>query len=747
MAARPHCERLSHCKRLFQAGLVCLAAVHWATGPLPRVAAQDELPITPIVQVMATPRDQARLRRPVRIRGTVSLIADGISSRPLHDDARASFCVEDETAGIWIRSGHALAQEIFRGNEDDLVQLRYGMDIELDGQIDQGAFAPVILPTRIKILGKSSLPEAPRASNRRLLNGADELRRVRANGVVQSVADESDTCWSLRVETGVGHFLTRVPKEPAFSPDRLLDAEVEIIGLTAVAWNWRSEFVCPRIIVRRREDFRIRKPASVDPFEVEKVSIESLDGYSVNGRPRHRRRVEGVVTYYDQQVSLFIQQDEIGIHVEVNEPVDVQVGDRVEVSGFIDNSRYLAGIHGAAVRSIGRGQPVSPFPLKIEQIFASHMGFERSGPLVASSCDGRLIELSGRLLDFQIGLPSKPHRLQLDCGDSIVTAFLEGKAPNLQPGSELAVVGIAKLDFSRPLKAAVLTHPTRVDLLLRNADDITVVGRSSWWTPRRMFTGLLAASGIAAAAFFWAFTLQKSLKRQTELIATEMRKRRDVALEFQAAIGERTRLAANLHDTLLQNLAGIGYQLEACEPCDEQGRDEIPSHLRLAGQMVQHCQDDLRNTVWTLHCLPLSEGTFADSVQQVVRRVGMGRDTKISVKCADPFPPLADFIAGNLLLVIQESVQNAIHHSQADRIDVELGVTSCADNASIMIGDNGIGFDVDRPRSSADGHFGLEGMRRRIERLGGNLAIESEHGKGTVVRADIPLREFDPKLI
>ncbi len=62
---------------------------------------------------------------------------------------------------------------------------------------------------------------------------------------------------------------------------------------------------------------------------------------------------------------------------------------------------------------------------------------------------------------------------------------------------------------------------------------------------------------------------------------------------------ERTRLAANLHDTLLQTMAGIAYQLDACGQVDRpESEESFGKHLETASRMVQHGQDNLRNTVW-----------------------------------------------------------------------------------------------------------------------------------------------------
>ncbi len=714
-----------------------------AEEPIPN----GQPPISKIADLMATPRDQAAERKPVRIRGTVSLVGDGITSSNRKNKAARSFCVEDASAGIWVRSGHAVREGILQDADIVLPKLEYGVDIEMEGYLDKGGFAPVIMPTRITILGKSELPDAPRAVMARFLNGADDLRRVTVNGVVQNISAETADWWALRVETGVGHFLTRLPKEDQFAPDRLLDAEVEITGLAAVSWNWRSEFVCPRLIINRKEDFRIRKPAPSDPFNVERVPLETLDGYAIEGRPRHRRCIEGTVTYYDGDLSLYVQDDELGIRVQINEPALIEVGDRVEVSGFIDTTGYLAGLRGASLRRLGRRQDVVPVPMTVAQIIEEHQGRVSGQPTTTKSCDGQLIQLSGRLLDFQVGLPPKPHRLEIDCGDSVTTAFLSFGTRRLSPGTQLTVTGIAKLVFAAPVATAALAKPNRVDLLLRDTNDIVILSLPSWWTPQRIFTALLIAAGFALSAFAWAFALRRSLTRQTDRLALEMRNRHDAALEFQAAMRERTRLAANLHDTLLQTMAGIAYQLNACGQVERPKSESLGKLLETASRMVQHGQDNLRNTVWALHCLPLEEGTFADSVRELTRKVGLGRDTEMNVQCSENFPVLADFIAGNLLLVIQEAICNAIKHAHPSNIDIELEFNPENDHVQVSVCDDGIGFIVKERLTSRDAHFGVEGMQERVGRLGGEFTIESQPGAGTTIRVEVPLRAFDPQLV
>ena len=105
----------------------------------------------------------------------------------------------------------------------------------------------------------------------------------------------------------------------------------------------------------------------------------------------------------------------------------------------------------------------------------------------------------------------------------------------------------------------------------------------------------------------------------------------------------------------------------------------------------------------------------------------------------DPFP-LPDFISGNLLLLAQEAMTNSLKHSGAKRITAKLRFGT--EDVSIAIEDDGSGFDPSLAPGQKDGHFGLQGMRERVKRLGGTIQIDSRIGSGTRVIADVPKRAF-----
>jgi signal transduction histidine kinase len=727
--------------------------VVWAGLAVAATVRSDEVPLSSAAALAATPWTETQPRTVVRVRGAVSAVGDGIISEAQNRPARRGFCVEDDSGGIWIAIKFAILEELLPDDRDLFAQIESGVEVEVVGQLAMEAgLRPVILPTQIRVLGPGVLEPPKQAELQSFLSGGDEMRRVMVSGVVQEVTDEArrQDRWVLRIETGIGHFFVRVLKGDRYSPEKLLDARLLVTGLVASSRNWRSEFVSPRVIVGRHEDIRILEPAPVDAFAVESVPLAGLNGYTLTGRPVHRRRVEGTVTYNDGQSLIYLQDDDVGVRVHTSQPSDARVGDRVEVAGFVDASQYLAGLRGAVVRRLEGESAGEPLPVLIaSEDVAEYRQRVVLGPRLSfpsMSCEGRLTELTGRVLHFRPATARSPNLLEIGWGDSITTALVAGELPPIPPESMVRVTGIARVSSEAARESVKTARPARVDLLLRSAGDLEVLSRPGWWTPRRILVALAVASGIALGAVAWALVLRRTLRWRTEQLASEVRNRRDAAIDFQAAMRERIRLAVDLHDTVLQTMAGVAFQIDACRSGREADEEQQASHLETAGRMLRNGQEDLRNVVWALRCLPLQDGTLLDSVRAIAGRVKQRHGIEMTVAGRGQLPPLADFVAGNLLLVIQEASHNAVKHAQADRIEVSIGMNFSADRLMVSVRDDGIGFDVKARPRGRDGHFGIEGMRQRIHRIGGVLQIESGPTAGTEIRAEIPVRVFDTAI-
>ena len=440
------------------------------------------------------------------------------------------------------------------------------------------------------------------------------------------------------------------------------------------------------------------------------------------------------------------------MRVDTRSPLDLKAGDRVEAMGFVEMPGPIARLVGATVSKTGEGRVPAVEVVTPEEIVAiNEKASHRAQSALPHDYDGHLIRFRAKLLAVQ-GPPDPKQgwrRLTLEQGRVILGGILHqgdfAAIDGLRPGSELEVTGIVQLGYQEGTLSREF-NPGRLDLMVRDAGDVVVLRAPSWWTPGRTYVALLGVLALAVSALSWAAALRRTVAKQTRQLAAEMRGRRDAAVEFRAALRERSRLAANLHDTVLQTMTGIAYQIEACESESLPTEKRPANHLETARRMVQRGQEDLRNSVWAMRALPMKDATFPDAVRRVARQIAAGNTAQIHVETAGELPALADFIAGNLLLIVQEAVHNAIKHAAPRHIRVALDSLADGARLALVVEDDGAGFETGRQPGASEGHFGLVGMRERAESLGGTIILQSEPGKGTRLRVELPILSFDHDL-
>ena len=368
--------------------------------------------------------------------------------------------------------------------------------------------------------------------------------------------------------------------------------------------------------------------------------------------------------------------------------------------------------------------------------------------------DGCLVRFDARVVEKKT-TASGIAQWVLSTGESTLSAVLEdqdaARLSRIVPGADVRVTGVLQIDWvddPTAARIASVDDPSlgRMTLLLRSADDFEILRLPSWWTPQRLATLLAGLAAVLAAVLVWAWILRWRVAATTVKLADEMASRRNAAVEFQATIRERNRLAANLHDTLLQTLRGIDYQIGACRAIGDHPQANSWEHLEVAKRMVNHAAEELRSSVWALRTAPMSNVSFAESLRAIVRQKGHGHAEHIDVQIVgEPFV-LPQFVAGNLLLVAQEAIHNALEHADAGQIDVEAVFDSASGAVTLRVADDGAGFEPGSEAGPEQGHFGLSGMRERVERLGGTFSVESSPGSGTCVRADVRKREYDLRI-
>jgi signal transduction histidine kinase len=208
----------------------------------------------------------------------------------------------------------------------------------------------------------------------------------------------------------------------------------------------------------------------------------------------------------------------------------------------------------------------------------------------------------------------------------------------------------------------------------------------------------------------------------------------------EAGVGdERQRMAREIHDTLAQGLTGIITQLEAAQQtASEPDRERrIDNAKRLARDSLA----EARRSVQALRPQALEDSKLPDALADEVTRWTATSGVLAEVRTTGDPQALHPEVEVTLLRVAQEALANVAKHAGAAHAWVTLSYME--DVVTLDVRDDGAGFDRAEP-SPTGGGFGLIAMRQRVNRLAGQLEIESEPGAGTAVSASLPAIPLAP---
>jgi ligand-binding sensor domain-containing protein/signal transduction histidine kinase len=203
---------------------------------------------------------------------------------------------------------------------------------------------------------------------------------------------------------------------------------------------------------------------------------------------------------------------------------------------------------------------------------------------------------------------------------------------------------------------------------------------------------------------------------------------------FKAVLAERTRLAREMHDTLIQGCAGVSAMLEAASSCEAEDSETRQHLIEFASTQIRSTMDEARQAVWNLRGGEQASSDLATCLQQMAERLSREYGVRVDLRNeGKPFPIRQQDIH-EIMMVAREGFFNAVLHGHPEEIRAELRFSSSA--LEMLLSDDGQGFDL--ARTPSEGHYGLQGVRERIHRLGGEVEIESMPHQGTRLRVTIP---------
>lgn len=395
---------------------------------------------------------------------------------------------------------------------------------------------------------------------------------------------------------------------------------------------------------------------------------------------------------------LFVQDPSGGISIRLLNSPQLRIGDEVIVTGDVMAHGPEPVMQNASLRVLWEGTPIPAMSVTPSRI-------------ATGAYDGEYIEVEGLLTGKH---DISPDTLALDFSAASQTyeamvhrdraAELFGR---IEPQSIVRVRGVATRD------PRFLNDQVTFVVLVRSVDDVMVVSGPPWWR----FQNLVLIAGLSFAV----------------LLAIGLLYRRIQRLKLLAVVQERERLAYEMHDTLAQSVAGIGFQLEAIRAVVPANQIALQKQLELAQELIRQSHAEARRSIEMLRPRDLQRSGLLFALKDCAMQLVNNNSVTIDTESNGTPRPINISSADALFRIGQEALANAVRH--ASPTSLKLTVEYKDKCVILSIQDNGRGFSNDPDRHT----LGIVSMHKRAEAISAELNIRSVPGEGTIVTVSAPL--------
>lgn len=241
---------------------------------------------------------------------------------------------------------------------------------------------------------------------------------------------------------------------------------------------------------------------------------------------------------------------------------------------------------------------------------------------------------------------------------------------------------------------------------------------------------------IGSLLLFGAVVVMLARTLTAQVVRAERSAAESARRAVRASDLERRRIAVDLHNGVIQDLAGLGYVLPSLARTVRSGEDRETSADRVeeAGRLVFRNLDGLRRLSTDLYPPNLADDGLAEAVDRIVGDRATAAGLQADVEVADDLG--VDDDTGRLIFgIVREGVQNVVKHAHASTVRVR--VERSAEGVTVRVIDDGVGPGRE-PGQTPDGHLGLRLLRDDVRDLGGRLLVEAGGDGGTVLEAHLP---------
>ena len=556
------------------------------------------------------------------------------------------------------------------------------------------------------ILGRGEIPEPHRLTTDEIYSPRFDPAWIEVPAVVVGV-ETGGLAYTLAVEVFGHTFKADVPICPdaAAQANALMQRPARMRAVLAAVYNPHRQMIGRHFYVPSFDDIRPTAP-SAEVTGVPRLSV--LELLSRNFSPSDLVRVEGVITQDDAK-GFHLRDGSGSARVQAVMTGRLPAGTRVNVEGYGAIAPFRPLLRATKVTRVASGPPPEPLAMDFPSMDSSLLQME----LVSLDADF----LSIRSVQDETILQCRANGLVFEA----ILPHGSVPPPEFIAGDRVKLTGICELTTTHPMPRPEWVDGFRIRLAEVSA--ITLLHRAPWWTTGRLFVALGVMTGLAVFGTLGTLFFRRVVRKQAGIIGEK--------LGEEAVSEERDRMARDLHDTLEQQLAGVALQLDGLDKVAKVDPAQISSRLGLARRMLRHTRVEARRSVWDLRSRVLEIQGLGTALRSMVAGASSEDGPTVALEISEltrMLPAGSDF---HLLRIAQEALANTIKHAAAREVIIALHESP--DAVVLSIRDDGRGFVPAPPDAPISSHFGLLGMRERVEKIGASLDIQSSPGHGCTV--------------
>jgi PAS domain-containing protein len=422
-------------------------------------------------QIRELPPAQAGWAYPVKLRAVVTL--------PYQ---RARTYVQDGAAGLFVRT------------RENHAALKPGDVVEIEGTSNPGWFVPIVVSSKITVVGTAPLPAPQPVSLFQMANGQYDSQWVEAYAVVRGVQSANGVL-QLKLSDRDGTFMANVHTDT--TPTNLMDSVIRIRGVCVSQFNNKRQITGVEMWTASADFIQMVEPAVSDALSLPVQPIVGLSQAQMRMGLQRRAKIAGIVTAADPGKSFFVQDADDGIQVFPSDKTTVKPGDRVEVAGYPAPGDYGSVLRDAVIRVQGTGTLPSARPVNEDEPLSPQL-------------NNLLVQVAAQVAGAAETEPEP--MLPLQVGSRIFKArILPPVDVKSLPtrGSTVHLTGVYRI------LADEMRAPRSFQIIVPSDKSLQVSDRASAWTLQHTVLAVGTLTMIACIALLWVLLLRRKVAEQT----------------------------------------------------------------------------------------------------------------------------------------------------------------------------------------------------------------------------------------